>query len=112
MYSIIYGSLLVFTLRHYSLRWWTKTLDCQSDSFVFSTRKEVISFVIAICREKVKTTNTNAFMVEKLLRVVGLLHSYSAIKQRLLGSIGQVGGGGGGAVVSVTVATRYYGSNV
>ena len=45
-----------FHVTSYSLRWWKKTIDCQSDSFVLSTSTEVMSFVIAISRDRLKTT--------------------------------------------------------
>ncbi len=32
----------------YSLRWWTKIIDCQSDSFISSTSTEVMYFVNVI----------------------------------------------------------------
>ncbi len=49
--------MLVFTLRHIP-RLWTKTIDCQSDSFVLSTSNEVISLVISISMDGLKTTST------------------------------------------------------
>ncbi len=53
------NSTASFHVASYSPRYWTETIDCQSDSFVLSTSTEVLFFVIAISRDRLKTTNTH-----------------------------------------------------
>ena len=60
-----------FHVTSYSPRWWTNTIDSQSDTFVLSTCTEVMFFAIAISRDRSKTTNCLSLHHDSLPDICG-----------------------------------------